>query len=326
MRQMILAHPQNELENELLNLFHSSNLPLHFNKTGNKEFTNYQRISVIILLRRSGKSIRQFIDENLSESKWISWLGLKRIPKKSTLHDWLKLFSMKTIRQLCKSLLPKNVKLTAIDSTGIDAFRRSKHYEKRCKDFGDKKLPPMTFAKTSLFVDVESKIVLDWDLVMSHEHDVKIAERIFKRNTLKNIRGLGDKGYDSEPLHKIARENGIEFFAPVRKMNKKAFSYRRPKGFYRRQCKENPPENKGMRSIVENVNYVLKETQIISLRSKKHFMRERELGWHLIVYNIKKVIKIDEKKSSQAFLFLQVRIYLFPDRACFRCIAYRHMS
>ena len=68
---MMLAHPQNKLEKQLINLFHSSNLPLHFNKTGNKEFTNYQRISIIILFRRSGNSLRQFIDENLCESKRI---------------------------------------------------------------------------------------------------------------------------------------------------------------------------------------------------------------------------------------------------------------
>jgi len=308
---MILAHPQNRLENQLINLFHSSDLPLHFNKTGNKEFTNYQRISIIVLLRRSGKSLRQFIDENLSESKWVSWLGLKKIPKKSTLHDWLKMFSMKSIRQLCKLLIPKKVKLTAIDSTGIDSFRRSKHYEKRCNELGN--LPPMTYAKTSLFIDVESKIILDWDLVMSREHDVKIAERIFKRNTLKNIFGLGDRGYDSEPLHEIARKNGIDFFASVRKMDKKACKNQRPKGFYRRKCKENPPVNKGMRSIVENVNYVLKETQIASLRSKKHSMRERELGWHLIFYNLKKITRITKSKEVQTFLFFQIRIYAFPD-------------
>ena len=312
---MILAHPQNKLEKQLVKFFHSSGLPLHFNKTGNKKFTNYQRISIIILFRRSGKSLRQFIEENLSESQWISWLGLKKIPQKSTLHDWLKLFSMKTIRQLFKLLTPKKVKLTAIDSTGIDSFRRSKHYEKRCNDIEEKKLPPMTYAKTSLFIDVESKIVLDWDLVMSREHDVKIAERIFKRNKIKNIYGLGDKGFDSENLHEIARANGINFFAPVRKMDKRAFKSQRPKGFYRRQCNENPPENKGMRSIVENVNYVLKETQIASLRSKKHFMRERELGWHLIFYNIKKIIGLTKSKDMQTFLFFQIRIYVFPDNA-----------
>ena len=313
MRQMILAHPSNSLEKQLLNLFHSSELPLHFNKTGNKEFTNYQRISIIILFRRSGKSLRQFIEENLSESKWVSWLGLKKIPRKSTLHDWLKMFSMKTIRQLFKLLIPKKIKLTAIDSTGIDSFRRSKHYEKRCNEIGD--LPHMTYAKTSLFVDVESKIILDWDLVMSREHDVKIAERIFKRNKIKNIYGLGDKGYDSENLHEIARANGINFFAPVRKMDKKALSRKRPKGLYRRQCKENPPEFKGMRSIVENINYVLKGTQIASLRSKIHFMRERELGWHLISYNIKKIIGLTKSKEVQTFLFFQIIILVIPDNA-----------
>ena len=144
---------------------------------------------------------------------------------------------------------------------------------------------------------------------MSHEHDVKIAERIFKRNSIKGIRGLGDKGYDSEPLHKIVMENGIEFFAPVRKMDKRASRDQRPKGFYRRQCKYNPPKDKGMRSIVENVNWVLKGTQIDSLRSKKHFMRERELGWHVVLYNIKKVILLDDGEV-QIFLFLRVGIFV----------------
>ena len=221
---------------------------------------------------------------------------------------------MKTIRQLFKLLIPKKVKLIAIDSTGIDAFRRSKHYEKRCGDFGD--LPHMTYAKTSLFVEVDSKIILDWDLVMGREHDVKIAKRIFRRNKIKDIYGLGDKGYDSENLHEIARANGINFFAPVRKMNKRAFKNQRPKGFYLRQCKENPPENKRMRSIVENVNYVLKETQIVSLRSKKHSMRERELGWHLIFYNLEKIIGLTNSKEIQTFfIFSNCYFNVFPDNA-----------
>ena len=173
----------------------------------------------------------------------------------------------------------------------------------------------MTYAKTSLFVDVKSKIIIDWDLVMGREHDVKIAERIFKRNKIKGIRGLGDKGYDSEHFHEIARENGIDFFAPVRKMDKRAFKNQRPKGFYRRQCKENPPKDKGMRSIVENVNSVLKRTQITSLRSKKHFMRERELGWHIVLYDLNRIIKMDKHKEAQTFLFFKIEFYVFSDSA-----------
>ena len=312
-QQTITNQSNNLMEKELIKLFHSSGLPMHFNKTGNKDYNNYQRISIIILLRRSGKSLRAFIDEFLRESKWISWLGLKKIPGKSTLHDWIKMFRTKTIRQLCRLLIPKDVEITSIDSTGIDAWQRSKHYEKRSSEI--KKLPPMVYAKTSLFIDVKKQIILDWDLVMSHEHDVKIAERIFKRNSLKNINGLGDKGYDSEPLHEIARENGIIFYAPVRKTDKRALRNKKPKGVYRRQCKENPPDFKGMRSLNETVNFVLKRTQITSLRSKKHFMRERELGWHVILYNLKRKIKLSSSGIIENYFFILIEIYVYPDNA-----------
>jgi hypothetical protein len=44
----------------------------------------------------------------------------------------------------------------------------------------------MPYAKAGIFIDVKTQIVLDFDFVMSHEHDVKIAERIFKRNDIKD--------------------------------------------------------------------------------------------------------------------------------------------
>jgi hypothetical protein len=313
-QQIIQSNFNNKLEEEINKVFHRLGLPLHFNKTGNKEFTNYQRISIIVLFYQSKKSLRQFIDEDLSSSKWISWLGLKKIPTKSTLHRWIEMFKMHIIRKICKFFVPEKLELTSIDSTGIDAWQRSRHYEKRCAELEGKKLPPMNYAKTSLFIDVKTQIIIDWDLVMSREHDVRIAERIFKRNSLKGIRGLGDKGYDSEPLHEIARENGIEFFAPVRKMDKRAFKDQRPKGFYRRQCQENPPEDRGMRSINESVNSVLKGTLITSLKSRKHFMRERELGWNIILYNIKRKIKLHRDGEVQTFLFFQFIFYVIWDR------------
>jgi hypothetical protein len=222
---------------------------------------------------------------------------------------------LKILRKICKFFTPKKLELASIDLTGIDAWQRSRHYEKKCAEFEGKKLAPMNYAKTSFFIDVKTKIILDWDLVMSREHDVKIAERIFRRNNLKGIRGLGNKGYDSEHLHEIARENGIDFFAPTRKMNKRAFSYQRPKGFYRRQYNENPPEDRGMRSISENVNWILKGTQIDYLRSKRDFMKQKELGWHVILHNIKRKIKIHRSCEVQTFLFFQMKIYFIWDKA-----------
>ena len=304
-QQIIPSKYNSKLEQQLINLFHSIDLPLHFNKTGNKEFTNYQRISIIILFNKNGKSIRDFIEE-LKESKWTSWLQLKKIPGKSTLHDWIKMFDMKIIRKICKVLRPKKVRLTSIDGTGFDAWQRSRHYEKRAEEI--KPLAPMAYAKAGIFIDVKTQIVLDWDLVMSRQHDVKIAERIFKRNDLRGIDGLGDKGFDSEHLHEIARANGITFYAPVRKMSKKAMRNKKLGGKYRRQC-INMPKFKGMRSINETVNSVLKRTQIHSLRSKKHFMREREFGWKIVYYNLKRMIKISYSKDNRAFFICWIEIH-----------------
>src|SRR3989338_2330252 len=290
LQQIILPKYNSKMEEQLINLFHETDLPLHFNKTGNKEFTNYQRVSIIILFYKSKKSLRDFVVD-FQESKWISWLGLQKIPRKSTLHDLLKMFDMKTVRKICKVLRPKNVELTSIDGTGFDAWQRSRHYEKRAEEI--EPLPPMPYAKAGIFIDVKTQI---------------IAEKIFKRNDIENIKGLGDKGFDSEHLHEVARANGITFYAPIRKMNKRACKNKRPSGFYQRQC-VNLPSFKGMRSINETVNSVLKRTQIHSLRSKKHFMREREFARQIVYYNIKRIIKISDSNDNRAFFICQIEIY-----------------
>ena len=310
-QQIIPSKYSSKLEEQLVNLFHESDLPLHFNKTGNKEFTNYQRVSIIILFRRSGKSIRAFIDENLIESKWVSWLGLKKIPKKSTLHDWLKIFNMELVREICKVLLPDNVELTSIDGTGFDSWQRSRHYEKRA---GEAHIPHMPYAKADLFIDVKTQIILDYNFITYREHDVRGAEKIFKRNKIKSIIGLGDKGYDSQHLHEVARANGIIFYAPVRKMDKRSSKKKFPRGKHRRECVE-LPEYFGMRWMNETVNSTLKRTQINSLKSKKAFMKKREFGWHVILYNIKRKMKVSSSGEKQTLIFWLIGIYVFPDRA-----------
>ena len=102
---------------------------------------------------------------------------------------------------------------------------------------------------------------------------------------------MDDKGFDSEPLHEIARANGITFYAPLREMDKKALKNKRPKGKYRREC-QILPEFIGMGSINETVNSVLKRTQIHYLRNKKCVMKKREFWWNVILYNIKRIKKI----------------------------------
>lgn len=307
-QQIILPKHNNRLEKELINLFHGLGMPMHFNHMGTKTFNNYQRIAVIILYKRSNKTLRDFAEE-FNESKWMSWLGMKKAPKKSTIHDWLKLFGMKALRLMNSLVKPKNVNLAAIDGSGVDSWLRSRHYSKRIGE------PNMPYTKIDLFIDVEKQMIIDFALVMKREHDAKSATRIFKRNNLEEITILGDGAYDSEPLHKLVRERGGELYAPVRRRNKRSIK-KNPKGRYRKVC-VNLPEFMGQRSIVETVISVLKRTQIISLRSRSEHMKQREFAWHIVLYNIKKKIRANSKLDKQTLIFLAVRIYLIPDRATF---------
>ena len=89
-----------------------------------------------------------------------------------------------------------------------------------------------------------------------------------------------------QPIKFIAAElRGID---PER--NKKSLKRKKPKGIYRQQCVE-LPDFMGQKSIVESVNSPLKQKQIHSLRAKKVFMKQREFGWQIVWYNLKRDLK-----------------------------------
>lgn len=295
MTQKTINHtPGHKLNEDILKLCHKMELPLHYNHRGPKEFTNYQRVGLIVLFHRSRKALRDFVKE-LCESLWPRWLGLRRIPGKSTLHDWLKMFNVPNVRKFNELLIEKEQpSLLAIDGTGIDSWQRSRHYQRRIGD------PYMPYAKLDSLVDTQTGIIFDHCLRVKPRHDVLGATSILRRTKLRNVIILGDKGYDSEPLHEIAAEKQIRFFAPVRKSSRKT-----PKGRYRKTCVEKIPEYP-RRNVVESAFHALKAVHVNALRSKKHFMKKREMAWHVLVYNMKRI-----NKTIASWL---VAIYeLFPD-------------
>ncbi|MBS3113114.1 hypothetical protein J4418_03460 [Candidatus Woesearchaeota archaeon] len=102
----------------------------HF-KFGPKIYTQHQFVALLILYAKSGKSLRNFV-KSLYESKWPKWLKLKEIPSKSSIHSHFERIGLTIIRNL--NLVITKLKESihyAIDSTGIDSYYASKHYEKR---------------------------------------------------------------------------------------------------------------------------------------------------------------------------------------------------
>lgn len=314
MRQITLAHPQSNLEKQLLNLFHSSELPLHFNHKGNKQFTNYQRISLVVVFRRENKPIRDFIDW-LSESKWFSWLGLKKIPKKSTLHDWLTLFDMKLIRELINLSVDKtNIKVTAIDGSGVQTNFQSLYYQKRLNELGEK--VKNNYHKLDIVVDTYGKKqILDYSFLLKNRHDSFVAKKLLKKIKFRRCKILADKGYPNYDFIDTTKIRENNFISPPKnyggkckhnnfKRQRKIANYETNKQTYRR------------RVIVECVFSSLKRKQQLKLRSRLSHMKKREMGWHILYYNLRRNISFTglNIKENLSFFILQIWVYVIPDK------------
>ena len=233
---------------------------------------------------RSRKSLRNFAKE-LFESLWIKWLGLREIPSFRSIHEWLKKWNLQWIINLLKQISERlNPKTMAIDATGFDSWKKSRHYERRLKDFVVHN-PHTPYTKADFLVDTDSKIIRDFVLRTKPRHETHGARTIFKRMKQKKVIILADKGYDSEELHEIAVEKGNLMYAPIRD-----FKVKKPSGRNRRRCWREKPDNAGMRNTVEAVIRSMK-TRVTSLRSKLHYMKKREMAWNIIAYNLEIIVK-----------------------------------
>jgi hypothetical protein len=296
MKQKQLTQIHNPVQKQLIKLFHASDLPLHFNETGYKDFTNYQRISLIVLFKKSKKSIRHFL-EDLKETRWTSWLDLKRIPGKSTLHDWLKLFGTAFIRKLIYLVTDtSDLKITAIDGSGVQSNFRSPYYEKRLKDFKQK--TKKGYHKLDIIVDTNGKKhILEYSFLLKNRNDSFVAKKLLKKIKFTRCKILADKGYPDYDFMETVKERQNNFVSPPKDYKGKC----RHNNFKRRRKEENFSSNKKVyrrRPIVESVFSSLKRVQDLKLRSQLPYMKKREMSWHILLYNIRMNVKFDSNSGS----------------------------
>ena len=111
---------EKSFKRELFTTLLAMDLPEYPNRMGNRQFTTFQKLSLVILYFRSKLSLREFCAHINEESLWKRDLKLKYDLKKSTLNDWVKLFDLKFIKQLLDQTNDgDNPKVLGIDGTGI---------------------------------------------------------------------------------------------------------------------------------------------------------------------------------------------------------------
>lgn len=127
----------------------------------------------------------------------------------------------------------------SLDSTGISVQNSSAHFIRRI----DRKIPVKRYVKLSAFYDIDNRKFLALKIRARPRHDVMDFDELFKKHhDFKNF--YGDTAYDSEKIHEMCFDKGIQTFIKPRKNVKR--------GFYRRkQMKSYSEEQYHQRSLAE---------------------------------------------------------------------------
>ena len=252
----------------------------HF-RFGPKKYTQHQFVALLILYAKSNMSLRDFV-KSLYESKWPEWLKLKEIPSKSSIHRHFERIGLKIIRAL--NLVVTKLKESihyAIDSTGIDSYQASRHYEKRINRIR------RPYLKLSLIGQTQKPFLIeDFAITDKHCNDFKHGKPLVKRFHRKNKLIFADKAYDGEEMHEFAEKSGNFMYCPL-----KDHGVKRTKGIRRRKMLKSFDEDiYHERNKVETIMFLLKHKGLV-IRSKKKLNQIKELAWKIISYNIQRLAK-----------------------------------
>ena len=284
-QKQIIPH-SNSFRQELNEIILSLNLPKYSNKKGNRQFTDSQKLSVVILYIRSGKSLRDFCEE-FKESKWTSWLELRFEIKKSSLNNWLRQFELDFIKKILdQTNSGEKPEVLGIDGTGIDTQFKSRYYEKRLKEFGRK--PKSNYHKLDIIADMNGKKkIFDFSFLMKQQHDSPIAKRLFKRLKFRNVVIVADKGYFCFDSFEQVQNQGNYLLFPPKNFGGKCIH----NNILHRKIKTNYHKYLDIyhkRSNVEGVFSVLKRTSLKRISSKTYSSKKREMAFKIVLYNMKK--------------------------------------
>ena len=257
------------------------NVPLFLHPKSKHTFSIHQHIILLVLRQYESKSYESFVEWLDVATEIVLQLQLQTIPHFTTLQKAAARISQGilhvAIGRFIGIISPGKI-FAGIDATGFETRHATPYYTYRCN-------LRHAFTKCSVGSDMKSQLVCA--VVIQHHpisHDIKHFPKLFSQMLgiiPMNIMVL-DKGYDSEPIHKMIRDENIVSMIPVRGNNLISDTHGKYRKLMRREFDETLYHE---RNKTETIFSVVKRRFDSEIKSYNDVMKTKELLYRVLAYN-----------------------------------------
>ena len=284
-----------------ISIVKSTHLKPYSCKFSKKVYTQHQLLVLVLFKDFRNQHYREFIEDVEDMEGVQDILALSVIPHFTTLQKFISriktLYLRFTFRKTVNLFYSndENIPITAIDSSGFTSGYCSHYFSERTGKIRKH------FLKISISVDTDQQVITGFVASKSRVHDTRHAEKLLRQchKTRKSNCYVMDRGYDSEAIHRLIRENlHANSVIPIRSWKNEVIG-----GTYRQEmARQFNDIIYPRRQLVENKFSVLKRKFSGDLKARRFHIQIKEIANKIIVCNIHRFL-----------LFLIVKVFYRAD-------------